>query len=168
MNGFYSNRLIWGGARLYGGNNSTTSSFFVFRWLSIFWITNGCASWKWIFKWLRASCPSPLQGQPPAIQNSSRRFCQRWAKSLDQCYRSRLCRLFVVACFFSNMGGKCAIHNTQYFPHDVGIAGKQKSKLKKEAQYPFPNGLMGQYGQAFSSLGAASQASGGFVISGAV
>jgi len=50
----------------------------------------------------------------------------------------------------------------------VGIAGKQKSKLKKEAQYPFPNGLMGQYGQAFSSLGAASQASGGFVISGAV
>jgi hypothetical protein len=43
MNGFYSNRLIWGGARLCGGNNSTTSSFFVFRWLSIFWITNGCA-----------------------------------------------------------------------------------------------------------------------------
>ena len=72
---------------------------FVFRWLSIFWITNGCASWKWIFKWLRASCPSPLRGQPPAIQNSSRRFCQRWAKSLDQCDRTRLCRLFVVACF---------------------------------------------------------------------
>jgi hypothetical protein len=27
--------------RLCGGNSSTTSSFFVFRWLSIFWITNG-------------------------------------------------------------------------------------------------------------------------------
>ena len=40
-NCFYSNRLTWGGALLYGGNNSTTSSFFVFRWLSIFWITNG-------------------------------------------------------------------------------------------------------------------------------
>ena len=26
----------------FGGNNSTTSSFFVFRWLSIFWITNRC------------------------------------------------------------------------------------------------------------------------------
>jgi len=42
MNGFYSNRLIWGGARLCGGNSSTTWLFFVFRWLSIFWITNGC------------------------------------------------------------------------------------------------------------------------------
>jgi hypothetical protein len=43
------------------------------------------------------------------------------------------------------MGGKCAIHNTQYFSHDVGIAGKQKSKLKREAQYSLPNGLMGQH-----------------------
>jgi hypothetical protein len=34
---------------------------------------------------------------------------------LDQCDRTRLCRLFVVACFFSDMGGKYAIHNTQYF-----------------------------------------------------
>jgi len=75
---------------------------------------------------------------------------------------------FVVACFFSDKGGKCAIHNTQYFAHNARIAGKQKSKLKRKAQYPFPNGLMGQYGQAFSSFGAASQASGGFVISGAV
>jgi hypothetical protein len=25
------------------GNNTTTSSFFVFRWLSIFWITNECS-----------------------------------------------------------------------------------------------------------------------------
>jgi hypothetical protein len=39
----YSNKHIWGGARLCGGNSSTTSSFFVFRWLSIFWITNGCS-----------------------------------------------------------------------------------------------------------------------------
>jgi hypothetical protein len=64
---------------------------------------------------------------------------------LDQCYRSRLCRLFVVACFFSDMGGKCAIDNTQYFSHDARITGKQKSKLKREAQYPLPNGLMGQH-----------------------
>ena len=42
VNGFYSNKLIWGGARLCGGNNSTTSLFFVLRWLSIFWNTNGC------------------------------------------------------------------------------------------------------------------------------
>jgi hypothetical protein len=27
----------------------------------------------------------------------------------------------------------------------VGIAGKQKSKLKREAQYSLPNGLMGQH-----------------------
>jgi len=64
---------------------------------------------------------------------------------LDQCDRTRLCRLFVVACFLSDMGGKCAIHNTQYFSHDVEIAGKQKPKLKREAQYPLPNGLMGQH-----------------------
>jgi hypothetical protein len=32
-----------------------------------------------------------------------------------------------------------------YFSHDVGIAGKQKPKLKREAQYPLPNGLMGQH-----------------------
>tara|TARA_B110000240_G_scaffold176358_1_gene204194 strand:+ start:156 stop:347 length:192 start_codon:yes stop_codon:yes gene_type:complete len=43
------------------------------------------------------------------------------------------------------MDGKCAIHNTQYFSHDVGIAGKQKPKLKREAKYPLPNGLMGQH-----------------------
>jgi hypothetical protein len=43
------------------------------------------------------------------------------------------------------MSGKCAIHNTQYFSHDLRIAGKQKPKLKREAQYPLPNGLMGQH-----------------------
>jgi len=43
------------------------------------------------------------------------------------------------------MCGKCAIDNTQYFSHDARIAGKQKSKLKREAQYPLPNGLMGQH-----------------------
>ena len=31
----YSNKLIWGAALLCGGNNSTISSFFVLRWLSI-------------------------------------------------------------------------------------------------------------------------------------
>jgi hypothetical protein len=64
---------------------------------------------------------------------------------LDQCDRTRLCRLFVVACFFSDMCGKCAINNTQYFSHDARITGKQKSKLKREAQYPLPNGLMRQH-----------------------
>jgi hypothetical protein len=43
------------------------------------------------------------------------------------------------------MAGKCAIDNTQYFSHDVGIAGKQKSKLKRKAQYPLPNGLKDQH-----------------------
>jgi hypothetical protein len=33
--------LMWH-SNLCGGNNSMTSSFFVIRWLSIFWITNGC------------------------------------------------------------------------------------------------------------------------------
>jgi hypothetical protein len=37
------------------------------------------------------------------------------------------------------------IPNTQYFSHDVGIAGKQKPKLKRKAKYPLPNGLMGQH-----------------------
>jgi hypothetical protein len=64
---------------------------------------------------------------------------------LDQCDGIGFCRLFVVACFFSDMGGKCAIVNTQYFSHDLRIAGKQKSKLKREAQYPLPNWLMGQH-----------------------
>ena len=41
------------------------------------------------------------------------------------------------------MGGKCAIHNTQYTPHDLRIAGEQKSKLKGKAQYPLLNLLMG-------------------------
>jgi hypothetical protein len=42
------------------------------------------------------------------------------------------CRLFVVACFFSDMGGKCAIHNTQYFSHDlrIGILNMDKTQLK--------------------------------------
>jgi hypothetical protein len=43
-NCFYSNKLIWGVARLCRGSNSTTSSFFVFRCLSIFWFTNGCST----------------------------------------------------------------------------------------------------------------------------
>jgi hypothetical protein len=57
--------------------------------------------------------------------------------------------------------GKCARDNTQYFSHDVGIAGKQKPKLKREAQYPLPNGHMGQHiinqQGAFSAIRRAPQ-----------
>lgn len=41
MNFFYSNRLIWGGTLLCRGNDSMTPSYFVLRWMSIFWITTG-------------------------------------------------------------------------------------------------------------------------------
>ena len=68
---FYSNRLIWGGALLCGGNNSTTSSFFVFRWLSIFWITNGCA-------WDTSLCLSLRGSMRYANQLSCRFFDTRY------------------------------------------------------------------------------------------
>jgi hypothetical protein len=66
--------------------------------------------------------------------------------------------LFVEASFFSGMGGKSAIDNTQYFSRKLRITGKQKPKLKKEAQYSIliaslphcliaslPNWLIGQH-----------------------
>ena len=40
MDCFYPNRFIWGGAHLCGCINSTTLSFFIYRWLSIFWTIN--------------------------------------------------------------------------------------------------------------------------------
>jgi hypothetical protein len=70
-NCFYSNRLIWGCARFCGGNSSTTSSFFVLGWLSIFWITNGCS--------LVTSLCLPLWGSIRCANRLSCRF-------VDACY----------------------------------------------------------------------------------
>jgi hypothetical protein len=46
------------------------------------------------------------------------------------------------------MCGKCAIHNTQYFSHDLRITGKQKSKLKGRLNTPY---LMGSWGNTTST-----------------
>ena len=102
MNCFYSNRLIWGGALLCGSNDSTTSSFFVLRWLSIFWITNGCSTDTSLCLTLRAAFAvqivSPDDLSILAITLTAPPHCSQVSISIPKT-RLSLCAQVIDRCF---------------------------------------------------------------------
>ena len=68
-------------------------------------------------------CPSPLRGQPAAVQNRSRRFCQCAAEALDECDCAGLCRGFCSASFLGQMRGNGATTLTTTWPGPSVMAG---------------------------------------------
>jgi hypothetical protein len=98
---FYSNRLIWGGARLCGDNNSTTSSCFVFRRLSIFWSSNGCSLDSSMCLTLRSAFAVQigfLANLSMLAITSHHRIAQRFL-CLSQSARLSLCAQVIDWCF---------------------------------------------------------------------
>jgi len=84
----------------------------------------------------RASCPSPLRGQPSAVRNRSRRFRQCATKTLDQCHGTGLCSRVAQPVFPDEMCGDRPVDDPEHCSDLGRLARQQKPQGERHAQHP--------------------------------